>query len=1360
MKKVLSVILTMAMLLSMFSCLFTTSAAAETSNSVVVQDFETGWADSVNGSAIERYNTKSYGAVLTENDGANTFVRFRSSGKWLRCITYPQALDAKEDATYNLTFKYRVAENVGNANSTPVRIVAEGNDLNSTAIDNDNKTCTEGNNGGSNINGITVTYDANDTTTWKTATIYNFLRYDDNGYFRVWLPGNGHNDNDKYVSVDFDDFAFTKAVTASATANGVGTAKVNNTKPVYGTEMVYTAKTANTFLGWFDGVNPDPVSTNEVYTFTYNGTQPVALTAKFEGDDKMVQDFEGITYLNANNGTQRNPDNVTDGNKNSHGTITTEENGNTYLAISDSGKWVRYVNNIAETGGLLQVGTQYTISFKYRLKAGACASPAGKTVKICFFNHSAASYPQNSTTTVTLTYDASKENEWRTATIDNASIISETLTSGYAQIQIPGNTMIDVDLDDITFEKVVSTSVTVEGKLGTASVDKAEVKVGDTVTYTATEYLAGAFLGWYDSKGEVSADKEYTFTYDGTQELDLTAKFRTDIIAQTFETGWAVKEGTSNQIPRDPDNKTSKTTYGTIETENGNKYLKITIGDNGTWLHYAINEKETGLLDTEDTLYSVTFKYKVLTETDKEIRVFFWGQNDDGNTNQDWNTITFNGGTRATGVKLNYTAEAAGTWQTATINNVITDGYTTGRLAALVTNAPGVQFAIDEIVFTEYKEEPAVSTSVTVEGTTGNATVDKAEVMVGDTVTYTATENIAGAFLGWYNGETLVSDALVYSFEYDGTKALDLTAKFATAYATSVTVDGKLGTAAVDNAQVVKGNTVTYTATEYLADAFLGWYNGETLVSADKVYTFAYDGTQALGLTAKFRTDIIAQTFETGWDSSDRKPADNLTSKPYAPVASTEANGNKYIQVEASGKWLHYVINEAETGLLDTEKKYNVTFKYKILTETENAVHVFFWNESETGNVTQDWSSITSNGGGNAKGVKLEYSAEAADTWQTATIYNVKTEDYTTGRLAAHVANATGVQFAIDDIIFTETFIANANAEGAGSAEVSKRYVEKGDTVTFTATANDNGEFVAWLDAEGNEVSTDATYTVANFDGTQVINLTAKFKTLVSASATVDNPENGEATCVVEGDTVTFTAAEVREDSFIGWFDAEGNFVDGNKSFNVVYNGTELAYTAKFKNADGTFDTDAFDKAFNAQFVEFNGTAIRAQDGDKPQALRFKTTIKARDMLAESGFVGMQVVEYGTLIGNTKKLAGAELTHATEGHLIGVAYNSAEDKDIVFENNNGDIQFTAALTGIKAKNYGDRLTMRAYIIVSDGENTYTIYADEYEYSVYDVMYAITISGNTDDIAIVNAILNADADVKAKFEEYVTVNFPQ
>ena len=68
--------------------------------------------------------------------------------------------------------------------------------------------------------------------------------------------------------------------------------------------------------------------------------------------------------------------------------------------------------------------------------------------------------------------------------------------------------------------------------------------------------------------------------------------------------------------------------------------------------------------------------------------------------------------------------------------------------------------------------------------------------------------------------------------------------------------------------------------------------------------------------------------------------------------------------------------------------------------------------------------------------------------------------------------------------------------------------------------------------------------------------------------------------------------------------------------------------------------------------------------------------------------------------------------------------------------------------------------MRAYFIVSDGENTYTIYADEYEYSVYDVMYAITIKGSQTDKDIVNAILNADADVKAKFEEYVTANFPE
>ena len=119
MKKVLSVILTMAMLLSMFSCLFTTGAAAETSNSVVIQDFETGWAVKEgtsnqivrNPDELEGLSKTTYGYI--KEDSGSKYLEAAALGssadKWVHYITSESETGKLEsDITYNLSFKYRV----------------------------------------------------------------------------------------------------------------------------------------------------------------------------------------------------------------------------------------------------------------------------------------------------------------------------------------------------------------------------------------------------------------------------------------------------------------------------------------------------------------------------------------------------------------------------------------------------------------------------------------------------------------------------------------------------------------------------------------------------------------------------------------------------------------------------------------------------------------------------------------------------------------------------------------------------------------------------------------------------------------------------------------------------------------------------------------------------------------------------------------------------------------------------------------------------------------------------------------------------------------------------------------------------
>ena len=68
--------------------------------------------------------------------------------------------------------------------------------------------------------------------------------------------------------------------------------------------------------------------------------------------------------------------------------------------------------------------------------------------------------------------------------------------------------------------------------------------------------------------------------------------------------------------------------------------------------------------------------------------------------------------------------------------------------------------------------------------------------------------------------------------------------------------------------------------------------------------------------------------------------------------------------------------------------------------------------------------------------------------------------------------------------------------------------------MTVTATPNEGVSFINWTDAEGNAISTDATYT---YVGTEDIELTANF----GLSLTYSFPENGYMTVTVNGSTVS-----------------------------------------------------------------------------------------------------------------------------------------------------------------------------------------------------------------------------------------------
>ena len=143
--------------------------------------------------------------------------------------------------------------------------------------------------------------------------------------------------------------------------------------------------------------------------------------------------------------------------------------------------------------------------------------------------------------------------------------------------------------------------------------------------------------------------------------------------------------------------------------------------------------------------------------------------------------------------------------------------------------------------------------------------------------------------------------------------------------------------------------------------------------------------------------------------------------------------------------------------------------------------------------------------------------------------------------------------------------------------------------------------------------------------------------------------------------------------------------------------------------------------------TEYLGTAIRAANGDKKQALRYKFSV-SKDLI-ENGLGGDTLVEYGSIAIPSSYLEGAELIKDgkyknSKGNIVspvkGITYSKggnhtifAEDKD------NNKYIFTAALYNIgynkttKTTNYtawGNDYSVRNYAIFKDANgNTNTVY---------------------------------------------------
>ncbi len=241
-------------------------------------------------------------------------------------------------------------------------------------------------------------------------------------------------------------------------------------------------------------------------------------------------------------------------------------------------------------------------------------------------------------------------------------------------------------------------------------------------------------------------------------------------------------------------------------------------------------------------------------------------------------------------------------------------------------------------------------------GSVSGSPVSGSQVAAGAEVTLQASANEEYTFSGWYEGETSVSTEATYSFKMPA-RNYDLSAKFAEKVASYVLTFesendamGSVSSEVRSGAKQKTGTSITVTATANEGYDFVGWYEGETSVSANTAYSFQMPAHD-YALKAKFAPTPIP-THSVSYSSSDKSQGTvvgYVNDDPFTSGTSFEEGTN--IALEANAKegyafagWYH------GEELVSSASPYNFTLGTEDVDlvgkfiEDINALHIDFDN--------------------------------------------------------------------------------------------------------------------------------------------------------------------------------------------------------------------------------------------------------------------------------------------------------------------------------------------------------------------------------------------------------------------------------
>lgn len=131
----------------------------------------------------------------------------------------------------------------------------------------------------------------------------------------------------------------------------------------------------------------------------------------------------------------------------------------------------------------------------------------------------------------------------------------------------------------------------------------------------------------------------------------------------------------------------------------------------------------------------------------------------------------------------------------------------------------------------------------------------------GDTCTISATPSTGYSFTGWYENDSLASNANPYSFTVNANRSL--VGRFsANAYVVSATVDPKDAGTVSGTGSYDYGTTATLTATPAAGYNFVNWTVGGSVVGSNPTYSFTVSGDATVQANFVIKTYNIAAVID------------------------------------------------------------------------------------------------------------------------------------------------------------------------------------------------------------------------------------------------------------------------------------------------------------------------------------------------------------------------------------------------------------------------------------------------------------------------------------------------------------------